>query len=276
MKRFVLMLLLTTIMGGLLAQECTLRLQMPDGEIAPGQEFFVGLWIDTLIYPSGVPNLKSGVMGISFDGTILTPIKTGGPPPLQRYAWNMNPMFADYNCIPAEGYPGPGDLRFIIYGTTPGGMDPFLYGGMPFHIWDLKFIYNGGDIIISWQEENKSTIIDQGSTDVLKDKIYTYWMAGDGIIYNMTYVNIPSLLTQNKVTLEINNKFKIWSDNHKIYVQSSEINGIIVVYNMMGQKVISTKLEPGLNILPMSNKNAFYIVKVASANEVKSAKVFVK
>jgi len=250
---------MTTIMGGLSAQNCTLRLHLLASPQFIGDEFFIELWMDVLEYPDypyngGVPTLHSGFTGIEFDPAVMTPIKTDGLPPEQSWAWNLNQMFADYNCIPAEGYPNPGDLRFVIYGTTPGGMDPFLYGGMPFHLWDLKFIYNGGNIILDFQEE-------------------TYWNAYGGVTYEMTLIGCsPSIGIKNTQT----SNFKIWSNDHKIYVQSPEINGNIVVFNMKGQEVVKTIFKQGLNILPMGNKSAFYIVKATGTDIVKTAKVFVK
>ena len=135
---------------------------MPVTPTTIGEEFFVEVWMDVLDYPGytlngGVPTLKSGQMGITFDATVLTPIKTGGPIPLQKYAWNINSMFDDYGSKPAEGYPNPGDLRFVSYTTSAPGMDPSYYGGMPLHMWDLKFLYNGGDIEITWQDADKTT-----------------------------------------------------------------------------------------------------------------------
>jgi hypothetical protein len=69
---------------------------------------------------------------------------------------------------------------------------------------------------------------------------------------------------------------QIWSNDHKIYVQAPEINGDIVVFNMMGQEVIRTEIEPGLNILPVSDVNTYYVVKVVSSDVARTGKVYVK
>lgn len=107
-------------------------------------------------------------------------------------------------------------------------------------------------------------------TDLLADN-YTFNYSvnenNDRFFIHFSPLGIENTLTSN---------LKIWSNDHNIYVQSSEINGNIIVYNMMGQKVIRTEIEPGLNVLPMSKKNAFYIVKVTSADVIKTAKVFVR
>jgi hypothetical protein len=73
------------------------------------------------------------------------------------------------------------------------------------------------------------------------------------------------------------NSIRIWASDHNIYVSVPEtINGEIAVFNMMGQQVISSDADPGLNILPVSDVNTYYVVKVLTANTAKTGKVFVK
>ena len=197
MKKFILSFLFVALgLSFLSAQECTLRLEMPETMPAIGEEFFVEVWMDVLDYPGytlngGDPTLKSGQMGVTFDEAVITPIKTGGPVPLQKYAWNINAMFADYDAKPAEGYPNPGDLRFVSYTVLGPGMDPVFYGGLPLHMWDLKFMYNGGDIEISWQDTDKTTKVAPNVSGGTKEKIVTFWTAWDNVEYAMTYVNYP-------------------------------------------------------------------------------------
>jgi len=72
------------------------------------------------------------------------------------------------------------------------------------------------------------------------------------------------------------NSINIWSNDHKIYVQVPEITGDIVVFNMMGQEVIRTEIEPGLNIIPVNDRNSYYVVKVVSSDVARTGKVYVK
>ncbi len=72
------------------------------------------------------------------------------------------------------------------------------------------------------------------------------------------------------------NSIEIWSNDHKIYVQAPEIDGDIVVFNMMGQEVIRAEIEPGLNILPVNDRNSYYVVKVVSSDIARTGKVYVK
>ena len=72
------------------------------------------------------------------------------------------------------------------------------------------------------------------------------------------------------------NSIEIWSNDHKIYVQAPEIDGDIVVFNMMGQEVIRTEIVPGLNVLPVNDRNSYYVVKVVSDDIARTGKVYVK
>jgi len=200
MKKFILSIFLVALgFTYVSAQEMTLRLQMPDTPPNVGEEFLVGVWFDVLEYPGyptqAEPTLKSGQMGVTYDPAVLTPVKTGGPPPLQKYAWNLNGMFTDYAAVPAEALPTPGDLRFVSFTTLAPGMDPSFYGDEPFHMWDLKFLYNGGDIEISWQDADKTTPVAPNISGGTKEKIVTFWTAWDNVEYAMTYMNIPAAAT---------------------------------------------------------------------------------
>jgi len=199
MKRIILMLTIAISLGSLSAQEMTIRLQMPETPPAVGEDFFVEVWMDVLEYPGypiqTEPTLKSGQMGITYDPAVLTPIKTGGAPPLQKYAWNLNGMFTDYGAVPAEALPTPGDLRFVSFTTLEPGMDPSFYGDEPFLMWELKFNYLGGDIEISWQDADKTTPVAPNISGGTKEKIVTFWTAWDNMEYAMTYVNIPEAVT---------------------------------------------------------------------------------
>jgi hypothetical protein len=69
----------------------------------------------------------------------------------------------------------------------------------------------------------------------------------------------------------------IWSNEHKIYVQTSTTDrGDIVVYNMMGQEVVRTDIAPGLNTIPMTEVNTYYVVKVLTSDNAVTGKVYIK
>jgi PKD repeat protein len=72
------------------------------------------------------------------------------------------------------------------------------------------------------------------------------------------------------------NNINIWAANQTIYVQAPATTGDIVVYNMMGQVVVKTAIEPGLNEIPMNDANTYYIVKVLGSDVTETGKVFIK
>jgi len=69
----------------------------------------------------------------------------------------------------------------------------------------------------------------------------------------------------------------IWAADQTIYVQTPATTGDIVVYNMMGQVVVSSAIQPGVvNEIPMDNVNTYYIVKVLGSEITETGKVFIK
>jgi len=89
---------------------------------------------------------------------------------------------------------------------------------------------------------------------------------------NRFLVHFTPLGIGNNAAASIN----IWSNDHKIYVQAPEIAGDIVVFNMMGQEVVRTDIEPGLNTILVNDRNTYYVVKVVSSDVAKTGKVYVK
>ncbi|MCD4681689.1 MAG: T9SS type A sorting domain-containing protein [Bacteroidales bacterium] len=68
----------------------------------------------------------------------------------------------------------------------------------------------------------------------------------------------------------------IWSSANNIYVKVPEVTGDIVVFNMMGQEVVRTDIEPGTTVIPMNDVNTYYVVKVLTSDNVATGKVFIK
>ncbi len=68
----------------------------------------------------------------------------------------------------------------------------------------------------------------------------------------------------------------IWSSANNIYVQTPDVTGDIVVFNMMGQEVVRTDIEPGTKVIPMNDVNTYYVVKVLTSDNAVTGKVFIK
>jgi hypothetical protein len=107
-------------------------------------------------------------------------------------------------------------------------------------------------------------------TNLLTDSYtfnYTVNDDPDRFFVHFTPLGIPELSA---------NSIDIWSNDHNIYVQALEINGYIVVFNMMGQEVIRAEIESGINMIPVTDVNAFYVVKLVGSKITKTGKVYVK
>lgn len=107
-------------------------------------------------------------------------------------------------------------------------------------------------------------------TDLLTDSYTFSYTVNDGA--ERFFVHFTPLGIGEDLAASID----IWSNDHKIYVQAPAINGDIVVFNMMGQEVIRTEIEPGLNTIPVYDNNSYYIVKVISSDVARTGKVYVK
>jgi WD40 repeat protein len=73
------------------------------------------------------------------------------------------------------------------------------------------------------------------------------------------------------------NSVKIWSSDNNIYVNVPKtLEGTISVFNMMGQEVVSTDTQIGVNVIPMNEVNTYYVVKVLSNDNAITGKVYIK
>jgi len=72
------------------------------------------------------------------------------------------------------------------------------------------------------------------------------------------------------------NSVNIWSSANNIYVKVPDVTGDIVVFNMMGQEVVRTDIDPGVNVIPMNDVNTYYVVKVLTSDNAVTGKVFIK
>jgi len=107
-------------------------------------------------------------------------------------------------------------------------------------------------------------------TDLLADSYTFNYTVNDNA--NRFFVHFTPLGIGDNAAASIN----IWSNDHSIYVETPEINGDIVVFNMMGQEVTRTQIEAGVNVIPVSEVNAFYVVKIVGSEVAKTGKVYVK
>jgi hypothetical protein len=106
-------------------------------------------------------------------------------------------------------------------------------------------------------------------TDLLNGSYTFEYTTGaeHGFVIHFTPLGTPELAANN---------INIWAADHNIYVQAPATTGDIVVYNLMGQEVVKTNIEAGLNVIPMTDVNTYYIVKVIGSDVTETGKVFIK
>lgn len=169
---------------------------------APGDDFFVGIYIDAMDYPGyiyngGVPTLKSAQIGIVYDPAVFTPLQTVPPPPPPKWFFNLNQMFVDYAATPAANLPAPGDLRFVYYTTFAPGMDPTFYGfenGVtPIKLWDLKFHYIGGTGTIDFGTISTMVKVSPDLAGGTLKELETITTAWDNAVYAPTFASYTDL-----------------------------------------------------------------------------------
>ena len=164
-----------------------------------------------------------------------------------------------------------------IYSTTPGGV-MMSVNGMP----EVQSIPVGfktiesGVFTISAIETGEFTelyledLITGTVTNIYEsDYSYTYTLGDQP---NRFILHFSPLAIGDLDVSDIN----VFSYDKEVYVKVPEnTNGEIIVYNMMGQEVVSTTITDVLNVITLEN-SAYYVVTVVSNESVVTKKVFVK
>ena len=175
---------------------------------------------------------------------------------------NFNPVF-----LPLSPY----DWLFNDNGIalTALWFDP-TYTNEPVNIpngeqfFDLIFTYIGGLGV-----PDSSLLTFQDQTEMYSQFFEPFVLSyNNGSIYTTIQTSIHELEA---------NTIRIWSNKQNILINfPGSTNGNIVVFNMMGQEVISTDIEAGLNVIPVNKVNTYFIVKVSTSNNVVTEKVYIK
>ena len=180
---------------------------------------------------------------------------------------NANPLPGVTNFNPVMPY-SPADWSFEDNGTALEAMwqsptsPSYIADGEQF--FDLIFTYNGGLGV-----PDSSHIIFQEQTFMMSHFFdYIVLSYNNGSVYTTIQISTLELET---------NGIRMWAykQNINVYVPVST-NGDITVFNMMGQEVIGTGIEPGLNVLPVNKVNTYFVVKVLTSNNTVTEKVYIK
>ncbi len=254
MKKMILLMVMVLGIATLYAQgTATYRLEGSETPPNIGDEFLVELWLDELSCDGELALISSSFVGIEYNPDAVSVIH--GPVPYFLLYWNLCEMIND-SCGIYGNVPYPGDLRYLYNHVYSPGINPESYGGTPMRLWDIKFVYNGGDAAIVFN--NALTNI-TGSCP-----------------YSLNFIENTSFGTTGTVENNFNN-ITIWPIENNICINvPGTTNGYIIVVNMMGQEVLRTDIKHGMNILPVNDLNIYYIVKVVGNDAITTRKVYIK
>jgi len=108
-------------------------------------------------------------------------------------------------------------------------------------------------------------------TNLLTDSYTFNYTAGENaarFIVHFTPLGSPELEA---------NSIQIYANQNNIIVNVPvNVNGEVVVYNVVGQEIAKKAVEAGVNTLTVSDVNTVYIVKVMANNSVITEKVYIK
>ncbi|MBN1338388.1 MAG: T9SS type A sorting domain-containing protein, partial [Bacteroidales bacterium] len=68
----------------------------------------------------------------------------------------------------------------------------------------------------------------------------------------------------------------VFSANGNLYINNPGSNGTAVIYDIMGQEIISTEVTHGVNIIYTGNRNGYYIVKVNTGEASETLKFLLR
>ena len=202
-----------------------------------------------------------GLLGIDlyieFDHTILTWKGT-----------NANPLPGVTNFNPVMSY-SPADWYFFddsiaVYANWI--CPTFCWVNIPDgeQFFDFIFTYNGG-----LGSPDSSYITFQEQTSMVSQYFDLFVLSfNNGSIYTTNQTGNPELK---------DNSIRMWSYEQNICVSVPETTiGNIVVYSILGQEVIISDIEPGLNVIMVNKVNAYFIVKVITRNNAVTEKLYIR
>lgn len=106
-------------------------------------------------------------------------------------------------------------------------------------------------------------------------------LLSDVYIFEYTGGDDPDRFLIHFVQVGIDDKYqdniRIFSDNRNIIISSNnQLNGEIVIYDIVGKEITRTPFNSGKNVIPGLQKNVLYIVDVTTTNNKITKKIFIK
>jgi len=190
-----------------------------------------------------------------------TDVMYAGEPNTPATLVNYNPEFSQSsyltNVVADNPFPGWNTIA-IIYSCACSGE---VYPGDKF--FDIQFAYNEGaseypNIIWTSMNYFQSNMADDWGNEFLLTLIDGY--AGPNP------VAIPEFKTD---------PLNFWVENGNVCIKT-ETAGEFSLFSLFGQQVMFAPVHPGLNIIPVNDKNAFYLVRIVTNSKTITQKIFIQ
>ncbi len=194
---------------------------------------------------------------IAYDTSVLYAGEPGSPALLTNYYAPIYESCLLLNIFPDNPYPGWNTIA-IIWSCACCGE---IYEGDKF--FDIQFTYHEGtseDPNIIWTSMGNflTNMADDEGNEILLTLL-------DGYV-GPHPIAIPELKTELS---------KIWSENGNISFNAAS-PGKLCLYSLFGQQVMSAPVHPGLNIIPVKDKNTYYIIRVVTNSSTLIQKIFIQ
>jgi hypothetical protein len=151
--------------------------------------------------------------------------------------------------------------------VIPVGLDVGTPGIYSINVNNIEGL-NGNSIIL--EDLREKTIMELGQNDTYSFEVE--------VNDNSHRFNIHFKSTTLGVENSVESNIEVYSVSNVVYIQKpAELEGNVIIYNMMGQEIFSQKTgnEEFISI-PVNNGTGYYVVKVQTDDQMETQKVFVK
>ena len=228
-----------------------------NAERAHGADWFWKSEVTDLLTLEATGNDKSDVLHVRFADNVTAGFDLNG---------DAHKLFAENEGL-AQIYTLAGEEMLAINAQPAAEMVPMGFTSVGSGTFTIEAIETSdfADVVLE-------DLFEETQTDLLAGSYTFNYTAGDDpnrFIIHFTPVGTPELEA---------NSINIWSSEHNIYVNVPETaNGDIIVFNMMGQEMLRTDINPGcVNVIPMEKVNTYYVVKVLTSKNAVTGKVYIK
>jgi len=200
---------------------------------------------------------------IAYDTDVLYAGQPNTQPTLVNWYWGANQGNFLTNIIADNPAPGWNTIAIIC--------SPWFGEGFPgIKFFDIVFTYDPDVTVkpnVFWTSTSaKGNNFLKFETNMADDEGNEFYLTLiDGYV-GPFITKVPELKTETT---------KIWFENGNISF-NAESPGEFNMFNLIGQQVMSAPVHPGLNIIPVKEKNTYYIIRVVTNSNTLTQKIFIQ